>query len=314
MVLRFSLVLALAVVATGCGGDPSTADDDGDSGVDAGDGDLPVPVEGFQIRTPDVVIEAGQEITYCYYLRMPAATEVGVKRWQSRMTAGSHHMIVYFTPTEQQPEGTLSANGCGNLGGITNLPVWTYSAQSAEGSATMPAGVGMTVPAQQPAYIQMHYLNTGDEPITVHVTLNAETYAATETYTKAAAFVTFNTLIDLPPNGTGAASGTCPVPDDVSFFALSTHAHKQAVMTRVHDGEDLVFESDDWEHPAGRTWEAPFYRFTSGSLTYGCDYVNPTDRTIRTGPSAETDEMCMAIGYVCPATGSKMCINNAVVN
>jgi hypothetical protein len=274
-----------------------------------------VPAQGFQVRTPDVVIEPGQEITYCYYLRMPTSDEVGIKRWQSRMTPGSHHMILYFTPSEEQPAGTLTASNCGNLGGIANLPVWTYAAQSAESASEMPTGVGMAVAAGQPAYVQMHYLNTSDEPITVHVTLNGETYGPSESYTRAAAFVTFNTQISVPPNGSSSSTGTCAVPSDASFFAMSTHAHKQAVMTRVTDGAELVFESADWEHPSGRAWNAaPFYRFASGELTYHCDYVNPTDREVRTGPSAETDEMCMAIGYFFPAAAAKMCINNAVIN
>lgn len=311
---RWISALSLACLAACGSSDSPPSDDDGE--LDGGtSGDLPVPAQGFQVRTPDVVIEAGQEITYCYYLRMPNAAEVGIKRWQSRMTTGSHHMIVYFTSAELQPEGTLSSDGCGGLGSLGNLPVWTYAAQSADSAAEMPSGIGMAVAAGQPAYIQMHYLNTGDEPITVHVTLNGETYEEAEAYTRAAAFVTYNTTVNLPPNATGSVTGTCAVPSDAQFFALSTHAHKQAVLTQVTDGANMVFESDDWEHPAGVAWDdAPFYSFASGELTYQCDYVNPTDRTITTGPSAETDEMCMAIGYFFPAEAAKMCLNSTVVN
>ena len=35
--------------------------------------------------------------------------------------------------------------------------------------------------------------------------------------------------------------------------------------------------------------------------------------TVQTGDSAETDEMCMAVGYFFPATGPIFCLNSFVV-
>jgi hypothetical protein len=47
-------------------------------------------------------------------------------------------------------------------------------------------------------------------------------------------------------------------------------------------------------------------------LTYQCDYVNPTGRTITSGSSPATDELCMAITYFFPATGARICVNNGL--
>lgn len=309
----YASVLSLLLLA-GCSdnGKAATSDDDDDGGTPVGD--LPLPDQGFQILTPDIEIAPGQEITYCYYLQMPTTSEAGVRRWQSKMTPGSHHMILYFTQVELQPAGTVTSDSCGSQGSASDLPVWTYSAQSPDNAAAMPDGVGMVVPAGQPAFIQMHYLNASETPITVHVTLNGETYDEEEAYTPAAAFVTYNTTISVPPNDVDSVSGSCSVPAGAQFFAVSTHAHKQAILTRVSDGAAVVFESDDWEHPIGQTWESPFYTFSSNALTYQCDYVNPTDATINTGPSAETDEMCMAVGYFFPAESAKFCVNSTMIN
>ncbi|HEY4241129.1 MAG TPA: hypothetical protein VGM88_15005 [Kofleriaceae bacterium] len=302
------LACALLVLSA-CGSDTREAAPDA-APIDAAATDLAPPAQGFQIKTPEITIPGNTEILYCYYFKMPVTAEAGVKEWQSKMSPGSHHMILYFTQTEAQPEGTIDQ--CGSMD-PSNLPVWTYAAQQEDFSQAMPDGVGMPVPAAQPAFIQMHYLNTTDAAITVHVTLNGNTFAATDSYTHAAAFVTYNTRIDVPPNSFGSAQGSCDVPGDVQFFTLSTHAHQHATETKVGDGDTVLFDSTDWAHPGSMDWASPYYTFTSGKLDYQCDYYNSTTADVTTGPSAQTDEMCMAIGYFFPATAPIKCINSTIV-
>jgi hypothetical protein len=124
-----------------------------------------------------------------------------------------------------------------------------------------------------------------------------------------------------PANPTeGSVEGTCDVPLEAGgkpakFYTLSTHSHRQSVHTYIKNGADMVFESTNWDSPGAATWStSPFFSFTSGSLTYQCDYLNPTSTTIETGDSAETQEMCMAIGYYFPATGpGHFCLNSTRV-
>ena len=56
-----------------------------------------------------------------------------------------------------------------------------------------------------------------------------------------------------------------------------------------------------------------FYTFSTGKLTYECTYNNPTGATIKTGDSAQTDEMCMATGYYFPATKATICYGNNIL-
>ena len=321
-------LLFASLLAAACGTDhmATTGGDDDQQQPDAGTSstDLTPPTEGFQIRTPDIVIQPGQEVTYCYYFHTANSAETIVKSWQSKMTPGSHHMILYFLGTADQPDGTLDPTGsCGGATNLANLPIWTYLAQTAENTSAMPTDdghgtpVGMAIPAQQAAVMQMHYLNSSEAPITVHVTLNANAYTPGTAYTPAAAFVTYNTKIDIPAGvgQTASASGTCAVDPGMKFFTMSTHAHKQAVETIVTDGAAMVVDSKDWEHPTVMDWSAnPFYTFASGKLSYQCDYVNGGNAEIKTGPSAQTNEMCMAVGYQFPAAKSTMCINSTVVH
>ena len=228
------------------------------------------------------------------------------------MTAGSHHLILYFTDVAEQPDGTVTED-CGTVSGGLNVPIWTYSAQSPEAENVMPEGVGMKVAARQPVFVQMHYFNPSPDPIDAHVVIDAETYAAEESYTPASAFITFNTKIEIPPHGAGTAQGACTVPADATFFTLSTHAHRRATRTEVRDGEQMVFESEDWEHPGATDWRKPPHYQFSEKLAYRCDYQNDLAQTVTTGDSAATDEMCMAVGYFFPAEEPLFCLNSLTV-
>ncbi len=313
------MFLASLVFAVACnGGDGGGGGDD--DGVDVDAGNNP-PAEGFRIQPSLITIQPGQEVTYCYYTTINIPRTMGVKRWSSTMTPGSHHLILFFQ-NHGKPDGTVDQS-CGGVsgGGITNLPVWSYSASQPVAEMVIPAGIGMQVNQGQQAYVQMHYLNTGDQPIEANVTIDAEAYAAGETFTPAAAFVTYNTNINIPAGGTGMAQGSCTIPAGTKFFTMSTHAHKRATLTRVTDGNTMVFESTNWEHPGGRTWDAaPFYAF-SNQLTYRCEYDNRTGPTsgmpVGEGDSAATDEMCMAVGYYfiegATSARSRFCLNSLLV-
>jgi len=270
-----------------------------------------------------VTIMPGEEITYCYYFRTPNTEDQVIAKWSSVMTPGSHHMIMYTTTTDTMPPGTLSSSSCGGFS-AGNIPSWTYSAQTPTNEAALPADDGNGLPLGQdisagtPAYFQMHYLNATDTPIQAHVTLDAEALPGGTAYTRTAPYVTYNASLSIPPGATDHVEAmTCSVPDGAKFWALSTHSHKQSVTTTVKDGTaaspQVAFTSTDWEHPDARTWmSAPFHTFTTNQLTYECTYDNigtNAATTVVSGPSAQTNEMCMAIGYYFPASKALICLN-----
>jgi hypothetical protein len=319
--MRSSHAFVLVTMLAACGSDGGTGGDDTMTTPDASDVDP--PTRGFQVISKEITIMPGQEITYCYYFRTPNTEAMAINKWKSVMTPGSHHMIMFTTPTEVMPEGTISASNCGFGGGgnASNIPVWTYAAQTANAEVALPGDDGAGMPLAQdiapntPAFFQMHYLNPSDTPIQVHVTLNAEALPAGATYTKTAAYITYNNAISIPPGANNlTTTKTCNTPPNTKFWMMSTHAHKQAIKTTVKNGmpasTEIAFESTDWEHPGAKSWAAtPFYSFAANQnkLTFECTYNNPTDRTITSGDSAATDEMCMATGYFFPATKPVTC-------
>ncbi len=311
---------AVLVACGGGGGGPSGGDDVQqmpDSGT------IDPPARGFQIVTPDIDIMPLQEITYCYYFRTPNTEPMAIDKWESVMTPGSHHLIMFTTgTTDKMPPGTISTSGCGFGSVAQNPPNWVYSAQTPTASMQLPSDDGagkplaIDIPANSAGFVQLHYFNAGDQPIKAHATINAVALDAGAAYTKTAAFVTYNSQISIPAGSTNypqsqtIATSAFGFPQGAKFWLMSTHAHKQAIKTEIIDGTNSVFSSTDWEHPGAQTWmTSPFYTFTSG-VTYKCTYNNPTNRTITSGDSAATDEMCMASGYYFPATKSIICLNS----
>ncbi len=274
---------------------------------------LAPPMHGDQIVTPTIRVEPGEEKFLCYSTSLSTTEAVGVKSYASRMTAGSHHMILYATDTPLAEDGAIV--DCSGMTAVSGKrpPVWTYASQEPEGTLEMPSGVGVVLGARQHLIVDMHYLNASAEPLDVHVTVNVETYAPGEEYTPAAAFVTYNTQIDVPPKGKQTVEGTCDVPAGARFFALSTHSHRYTKRATISDGDRPLVETTDWEHPATGDYRAPFLELATGKLSYRCDYENPTDAAITVGESATKNEMCMAVGYFFPATKSGFCLNSVAV-
>jgi len=318
----FAVVLVVPFLACGS---PGQSAGEPDAHVD-GDGGLMPPTRGFQIKSPTIDIDPGKEVTYCYYFHTPNTVDMSIKQWSSHMTPGGEHMVLYLTPTDLQTPGTLSTAQCG----ITDRspgPVWTYSAQTEDGGVVLPdddgsgTPLGQSIKAGHSGFLQVQYLNTTGAAIHAQVELNAYAHDDGVRVTPVGSFFTLNHHIDLlpaTPSGPtpGTVSGDCTVAPDARFFLMTTHTYKQGVHTFVKDGSTVLFDSTSWAHPGIATWGTPsFYSFTSGKLSYQCEYLNPTTNEIKTGDTAATDEMCMAIGYYFPSDGTAghFCLNSMML-
>jgi hypothetical protein len=311
VLLRRAVLFVL--VASGCSGSNTPA---GNIGSGSGGMDPNGPA-AFTITSPDITLTAGQEATYCYYFHTTNTETVAINKWISTLAPGSHHMIMFLNPGGAQPaDGTIDQNcGFGGAGRAKNLPVWTYATQTEYQEEDLPSDDGAGKPLAQniapnsAGYLQMHYLNASPNMITAHVDLKAYALAAGTAYTETEAFVTYNNDISIPPNAVNfTVTASCPVPA-TKFWTLSTHSHKQSVATTVMDGTNTIFSSTDWQHPGSTNWNAPsFYTFGATNLTWQCTYDNTGSNagsTVVAGPSAQTNEMCMATGYYFPATAPK---------
>lgn len=312
--MRVRTLLALAAIgAVGCSNSHG-----GSTGGGAGSGGTGTTTSSITLASPEFTLHPGDEVFKCWYTTVPSDVDLQAVRIHSTMTTGSHHFIVYTTQTALRPDGTFE--DCGDKQGgptLQDTPVWLYATQDPEAELDMPSGVAMPIKARQPLYFNMHYINATQNDQTVHVSLDFDSAAGT--FQKAAAYVTYNTNISIPPGGTQTVSGDCDVPSGAQFFVMSTHSHKRttdAIAARNVAGNDsdVLVHTTDWEHAAIGKWAAPQYlTFAPGEkLHYECSYKNDTANTITDGESAEKNEMCMAVGYYFPADGDTFCLNSSV--
>jgi hypothetical protein len=314
--MRNWLVLAL-LTAAACGKDVNPG------GHGSGSPDAPGMGSGsnlaFEVTSGDITLTPGEQVTYCWYFHTSNTTTQLVNKWVSNMTQGSHHLIL-FLGGDTHADGLDTTNSCG-LGGASsasNPPIWVYSSQQLTQTEDLPDNDGTGKPLAQPipanseAAIQMHYINETDNTITAHIQVQAYALPAnTTSYTRTDAYITYNNMISIPPGAVapqaGAVwTGTCPVSSGVKFWTMSTHSHQQSVETQVMDGSAMIFQSTNWSDPGAVLWDSdPFYTF-SNDLTWTCSYNNTgpnANMTVVAGPSAATNEMCMAVGYYFPSTG-----------
>jgi hypothetical protein len=281
------------------------------------------PAPGFELATPAIELQPGEESSICYYFRTPNSETLGVDRVASELSAGTAQMIVFLTvdaqgdPVDLQPPGTLASSGCGVSGGTT-LPQWIYSAQSSSAALDFPADdgagspVALEVPAGSAGFILMRNFNATDGVIQAGVTVTAEALPSGTPFTETATFVTYDAEISIPPQSLGyEASLTCTVPPGVSFWWMSTHTHRNSTLTEIRHGTTTLFQSTNWENPGAQVWPAaPFYSFTPDDLlTQRCVYNNSTNQIITAGDSYANDEQCMVITYFFPATRPLWCFN-----
>ncbi|MDF2696980.1 MAG: hypothetical protein K0S65_5363 [Labilithrix sp.] len=283
------------------------------------DVDAAVPY-GFEIQSKEVTIQPSQEITYCYHFKTPNTETLAISKWKSVVTPGVTFMALFLGGSTEAP-GTITAAGCGGPknASASDPPIWAYASYAAASELAFPSDdgtgkpLGFELAPGKPAYMMMRHKNETGQPITAHVTLSAEALPAGADFTKTSTFVTFNDDLAIPKfTPDHLASKTCDTLPDTRFWFMSVHTHKQGIGTIVKDGTsasvDIAYESTSWAAPLQKTWPgSPFYAFDQGKLTFECKYNNPTNRTITTGNSTATDEICMVTGYYFPATKPTTC-------
>jgi Copper type II ascorbate-dependent monooxygenase, C-terminal domain len=295
----------------GAGGTTGGTAGTGGAGGSGGSGTLPPPAAGtgIQIQTKPFTVMPGQELFKCYHAQIPLDTELDVAEFESVMSTGSHHFILYRADGDTAPLDTVTDGGCsGNFS-----TSWVYSSGQPHYGFKNPPGVAMVLNAKQRVGFDMHYLNTTSAPINAVVTLNM--LFATGTFVKAAPLISFNTGIAIPPNGTQTVTGECTPGAGANFYMASTHTHKRGVLSTIHRlladgtlGEELV-HTTDWEKPDFKQWQAsPFLTFKAGEkFRYSCSYQNDRNNVVTVGNSAELNEMCMAVTYFFPASAAGTC-------
>jgi mono/diheme cytochrome c family protein len=282
---------------------------------------LPVPARGFQLRIEPFAVKPQFERELFVLKSVGNTSDVYVNRIETKMRAGSHHLLVYtFAPTMPQllrPQPNVMRdirNPDGSLN-LLNMATMAYhvffaGAMTPQSDFWFPPGVALRLSTNAALDLNAHYVNRTSGDITGEAFVNLHTVPQSEVQQVARTLNLAHTDFSLPPNqrttirrtfmvGSGdlapGADGT------VKVVSLSSHMHERGerfvirIVGGSRDGE-IVYDNRDWAAPAIITYSPVLVLRAGEGLMSEVTFNNTTSRTIRFGLTSE-DEMAIIFGY-----------------
>jgi hypothetical protein len=219
--------------------------------------------------------------------------DVAIGETTSDMTPGSHHMHVFYgqgTPLHPSVAPCENPNEFRPLLHISTLP--HLSSKYDPGTAAKLKGTtGLR--------LQVHYLNTTDAPVEVHVTFML-TKVDPASVQRWVAQMHFNRVSMTIPPGTGTTISTsCTIPQTfgpIGILSAISHMHKRGVhFTATTSTGVALLDTTNWDDPPPTEYATPVMLDPGDTIDWACSYDNTTGATLTYGDSAEKNEMCIYI-------------------
>lgn len=303
--LKTSLLPVLVLIAlgfsssifAGCNSAQLAGPEDGstlprpDLAMDNSGGTVTVTMDSF-------VVPAGAEVYKCQNFVNPfGGADVEVKQFESHMTAGSHHLLVFYK------NGLTSSGPLGSCSGL-EFAATPYGSQRRDDLLTFPPGVAAFIPGTQGMRFQSHYLNATDKDITASVAVTFHK-ALPGTITDHAGVLFFvNTDLKIPStNMPFTLQKTCPLTVPVNIIQSASHMHQHAVGFTASSDTSMIYQTREWNEPTPAVFAPPLHLEAGSSITFGCTWVNNSGATLTFGESAMTNEMCIFTAQFYPIVG-----------
>jgi hypothetical protein len=254
-------------------------------------------------------VAAGQVKTVCRYAQLPDKP-LSVSRTSHRGSVGGHHTLLYATSLF--PEAVTLDKTFECTDGKHSLSVvggYYASGKSTESYWQAPAGVTVKMPASQVVLLEHHAVNTTTEAQDISLTVELELSEDPDTIA-ADVFYLLNHSVYLPPMAASTAGVRCPMPTEISLFALIPHYHEhgQRLRATLIDGDDVTpLLTDEDSSAEGIHLIDPVMKVPAGSfIDFECDYLNADPDSVSFGPHTATDEMCMLLGLYYQESGEAL--------
>jgi len=265
------------------------------------------PDGGQQVASDTFTVAPSQEIYMCYTFTSPADA-VAITRAESISMLGVHHLALFQTFSQKEPEG---AHECDTPIKLTWLPVFVSGTGSKD--LSMPSGVGMMISPNTQYVLQLHMLNTTDNAVDIRAGVNL-TYDHNPTALQAAGIWAAGRMdMDIPPNAIDyQVSEQCTAGRDRHVFAVFPHMHKLGTkmdVTVTKAGVTTPFYSID-PYEFGNQPIAPLDAPLSAtdSIEVTCHWDNTTAADVTYGESTN-NEMCYFVTFYYPYDHLDGCIN-----
>jgi hypothetical protein len=270
--------------------------------------DPPPPSHGFQLKTPTVTLQAGEEKYICYTTNLAEAADVAITAFQSYTGPVVHHYEVFNTVVAEQ-DGMFDCSL--SLIKVTWLPL--FGGGVGANGLTLPDGAGFKVKKDAQLLVQLHLLNATMQPQTTHVVVNMDYAADATTVTPAGIFALGSMNINLPAGATGQqVTSTCMSPKTMNVFAVQPHMHKLGTKITLQHGADqtapIIYKRDPWVFGAQPIDMFPTTIQKNDFIGTQCTFDNTTGQAVTYGEST-TNEMCYFVLFYTPFDTLGGCIN-----
>ncbi len=344
----------LLVLAAGCPSDDdgATAPDDAGIGEQTGpllpdsaeacdDFETPYPGDEFCLRPPkkgtgiqlhvgpksyddpdDVepyLVQPGEEVTECYFLKTSNTENEFYFPRKIRMRPGSHHLISYIIG-EDVPDGWGDCNigdRRGSFGGA-ETPIVDYPTNNIEAPENV--GLGKVLPRNAQVKLELHHVNTTEEPILREAWINVYWKSRDDIDTYVQDMFMLGSLgVNVPGGEHHVYHNACEISGETRIVDIFGHFHAHTTRFsawRVRDGKkDLFYEVFDYHDtptiaydsltknktpdrenliPGGWTGELDIK--AGDILEWECEVDNTSDKTLRYSNELYTGEMCNLFG------------------
>ncbi len=267
---------------------------------------LDLPLMGFQVRSTGTEIAAGQDVEYCEIAQLPgdASDTYYVTGFETKMTSGSHHLIVAAVEAGNEAGLTIGQryNCVGpSLPGGGDALIAVTGAQQPYSREDYPAGIGRVYTGGQFLVMNYHYLNASEAAIEARSAVNFHLGGEEDIAHIAGSIGFYNFLINTPAGQSGSFTKSCTFDKDAMVFQLTRHTHQWGTDFPVRykggskDGE-LIYTSPNYED-ADHSFDEPVLIKAGEGFEWTCNYQNTTDSSLRFGVTA-SDEMCILFGQI----------------
>lgn len=262
------------------------------------------PVADFQeLLAADWELAPGTEQYLCARKTVAASELVG--GWRSLAPAGTHHVLLTFSP---EPDGEPD--------GVTPCDVATLGAQTLWGTGVgtrdriLPEGVAMKLEGGGQLLMNLHLFNATEQTMRGRTGALARSIDAKDVREVADIFQAVLMKINVPP-GRSTSSGTCTIDRPWTVFSIAPHMHQTGVAMQVvaHTAQrgDVVLFDGPYSFDNQQAYPLERLQLQAGdTIDFACTYDNTTGSARHFGESSN-DEMCNAALARIPAGGPTLC-------
>jgi hypothetical protein len=259
--------------------------------------------DAFSWSTEEFEVAPGKDRYLCYSKKLEE--DLVIDGYETPGASFVHHLIF----SRSRGGDKLGFEDCPEAFRMGWDPVFITGA----GPATLefPTGAGHKLPKGTQLTVQMHLLNTGDEPVKGKLNIKMRRTAVTNPR-PVNSYIFGTAAVKLPPKQVSKVVGTCRVREAIKLIAAFPHMHMLGTKMTFEVGQSEatmkeVFKRDPFTFD-NQSIERLMFDLKPGDITrVTCTYNNTLSQEVKYGEST-LNEMCYLIGFAVDRAFQSACL------